>query len=434
MNGYAKAFRQSFPLTQFGMTVVEFFDKVSIDNMISCITIRPEKIIFIGETKPMKKQQEAYRRFTHNQGIEVEFEYRAINKNSIENIIQVLETILETEPEVVFDLTGGEDLVLVAMGMVYQKHKDEKSIQMHRFNVSTGCVADCDNDGTIPALVKPKLSVEDNILLYGGAIVPYDGEKGTYRWTLDEEFESDIQVLWGICKKDPGLWNSQLTTLSYMARQSSCEENPLRIQASADYIRSVMEANRVNFVWIKSLMSAFERYGFIGGLDDDTDMISFTFKNAQIRQCLTKEGTLLELMVYYYSISAVDKNGSRRYNDSLIGAYIDWDAALHDFSDEEKDTENEIDVILMRGLVPVFISCKNGRVDETELYKLNTVAERFGGPYSKKVLVSSYFGKSTVSGRKYFEQRAKDMKIQLIENVHELEDVEFARQIRNIIC
>lgn len=416
------------------MTVVEFFDKVSIDNVISCITMKPEKIIFIGETRPMKQQQEAYRRFTLKQGIEVEFEYKPINKNSIGNIVQMLEAILESESEVVFDLTGGEDLVLVAMGIVYQKYKDEKNIQMHRFSVSSGVITDCDNDGIVPITEQPCLTVEDNIMLYGGAIVPFNGEKGTYRWELDDEFVSDIQVLWGICKKDPGLWNSQLMTLSYMAKQSICEENPLRIHSSKDYVKSAMEANKQNFIWIKNMMKTFERYGFINGLDDENDIVSFSFKNEQIRQCLTKAGTLLELMVYYYSTSAVDKHGNKRYNDSAIGVYIDWDASLHDISDEEKDTENEIDVILMRGLVPVFVSCKNGKVDDNELYKLNTVAERFGGPYAKKVLVASYFGKSTESGRKYFKQRVTDMKIQLIENVHQMDDIEFARQIRNIIC
>ena len=329
------------------MTVVEFFDKVSIDNVISCITMKPEKIIFIGETRPMKQQQEAYRRFTLKQGIEVEFEYKPINKNSIGNIVQMLEAILESESEVVFDLTGGEDLVLVAMGIVYQKYKDEKNIQMHRFSVSSGVITDCDNDGIVPITEQPCLTVEDNIMLYGGAIVPFNGEKGTYRWELDDEFVLDIQVLWGICKKDPRLWNSQLMTLSYMAKQSICEDNPLRIHSSKNYVKSAMEANKQNFVWIKNMMKTFERYGFINGLDDENDIVSFSFKNEQIRQCLTKAGTLLELMVYYYSTSAVDKHGNKRYNDSAIGVYIDWDASLHDISDEESRANSTLILVVV---------------------------------------------------------------------------------------
>lgn len=37
------------------MTIVEFVDGVSIDNMASCLTIKPDKIIFIGEKAAIKK-------------------------------------------------------------------------------------------------------------------------------------------------------------------------------------------------------------------------------------------------------------------------------------------------------------------------------------------------------------------------------------------
>ena len=52
-------------------------------------------------------------------------------------------------------------------------------------------------------------------------------------------------------------------------------------------------------------------------------------------------------------------------------------------------TTNELDVILTVGMVPVFISCKNGGIDSDELYKLETVSEEFGGKYAKKVLVAT---------------------------------------------
>ena len=37
------------------MTFIEFFDKSPIENIISAFTIRPEKIVFVGEAKAMKK-------------------------------------------------------------------------------------------------------------------------------------------------------------------------------------------------------------------------------------------------------------------------------------------------------------------------------------------------------------------------------------------
>ena len=44
----------------------------------------------------------------------------------------------------------------------------------------------------------------------------------------------------------------------------------------------------------------------------------------------------------------------------------------------------------MKGLRPVFISCKNGKFDDEELFKFSTVSEQFGGKYVKKALVTNY--------------------------------------------
>ena len=74
-------------------------------------------------------------------------------------------------------------------------------------------------------------------------------------------------------------------------------------------------------------------------------------------------------------------------------------------------TKNEIDVLLVRGLVPVFVSCKNGDVDEEELYKFNTVAERFGGKYVRKLLVATNFATNDNKAPNALLQRAQDMGI-----------------------
>ena len=97
----------------------------------------------------------------------------------------------------------------------------------------------------------------------------------------------------------------------------------------------------------------------------------------------------------------------------------------------EKDTANEVDVVLMRGIVPVFISCKNGEIKDDELYKFDAVATRFGGTYAKKVLIATYLNKKPAS-MKDFRQRAKDMKIKFIDGVHTLSDEKFEQIIKNL--
>lgn len=114
---------------------------------------------------------------TEKYNIQVVFEYVAINKNSVEQIVETLADIVENEEDCVFDLTGGDDLVLVAMGIVYERYREKKNIQMHRFNIRTGTIHDCDSDGVLPELAPLKLTVKDNIMIYGGDIVSFNGSK-----------------------------------------------------------------------------------------------------------------------------------------------------------------------------------------------------------------------------------------------------------------
>ena len=58
-----------------------------------------------------------------------------------------------------------------------------------------------------------------------------------------------------------------------------------------------------------------------------------------------------------------------------------------------KDVLNEIDVLSLKGKVVLFISCKTGKMGQQQalhaFYELQTVADRFGDKYSKKVLVTA---------------------------------------------
>ena len=77
----------------------------------------------------------------------------------------------------------------------------------------------------------------------------------------------------------------------------------------------------------------------------------------------------------------------------------------------------------------MFISCKNGSVGDDELYKLHTVAERFGGRYAKKVLVASEIPKSQKS-LEYFMRRAEDMNITVINDVYMMSDEQIKNKLR----
>ncbi|MDY2926910.1 MAG: hypothetical protein SOT06_07565, partial [Eubacteriales bacterium] len=152
------------------MTLIEFYDIAPIENIISSLTMQTDRVIFVGTGKRMERQGRGMQRFLDSRGINAEFRYVHINKHDLSGIVRTLESIIAEEYEIVVDLNGGEDLLLVAMGIVYERYKDTKRIEMHRYNIRNGTVSDCDGDGIVYPKEHFEISVRDNIDLHGGAI------------------------------------------------------------------------------------------------------------------------------------------------------------------------------------------------------------------------------------------------------------------------
>ena len=209
-------------------------------------------------------------------------------------------------------------------------------------------------------------------------------------------------------------------------------EDDLTTVVSRAALEQYLTQHKAKYKSAKGIIAYLLKNGLLTYFEDDETTVTISYKNEQVKKCLTKAGQALEMKIYVTAKDILDKDGTPVYDDALNGVVIDWDGEFHDESvEDEYDTENEIDIMLMHDIVPVFISCKNGIVTADELYKLNTVAERFGGQYSKKVLVApsiSDFGEQGM----YLRQRAKDMNIKLIEGVQDIDDVELEKKLRNL--
>lgn len=411
------------------MVIVEFFSQSPIENMIGTLANAPERTVFVGEMHRMKKCESIFRRFLDAVGnTATQLEYRGIKIHEFSEIIQVVEQIALDYPGSHFDLTGGDALAIAAVGVVYERYR-EQGIELHQYNIRTGKVYDCDMNGQTVARELPALSVEQNIILHGGSVVAADRKRnGTYDWDFNDGFLRDVSVMWEICRRDCGRWNLQTSMLGYMLQFNSGGNDSLCLDVvvsqAVNYIQK--KGCRLDF---KGIFYSLGRNGLIRGFRREGDMFHLEFKDGQVKRCLTKAGTILELVTLLAARAATGQNGACYYSDSMTGVFLDWDGVVHGDADPEVDTENEIDIILMHGAVPVFISCKNGAVAEDELYKLNTVVGRFGGAYARKALVATTLGKKNRS-RKYFLERAKDMHIQVIDGVQDLTDGQFRKKLK----
>lgn len=476
------------------MTIVEFFSDVAIDNIVTTLANRPERVIFVGESDGKAcwdGRLGRLKRFFKAAGVNnTEIDYRTIeNSGVLSDIVNVLDGIVREYPDCQFDLTGGNELCLVAAGVIFERYGN-RQLNLHQYDIQSGQVFDCDGNNHVVSSVIPPLTVEQTILLHGGSIVRYPvRENGYYPWNFNEEFRKDVRAMWEICSSDRASWNTQVTMLGDMqtfkdTQMSTKKPQPkpaamtLASLIPAEFApaqsdaesKSPAEKDLTLSIPLKkflgyhcslrnvplpgkfdksiSILRKLENAGLLSDIHSAEDNFRVTFKNEKIKRALAKAGTILELYTCLVAGCLKDDYGNQYYNDSKVGVFIDWDGRSHEKNGKEVDTENEIDVVLMRGLVPVFISCKNGTFDDDELYKLNTVARRFGGPYAKRVLVASASGSASIGDSKkgegkkgyskesvttrYLNDRAKEMDIKIIWNVSGLSETAFGEQLKSL--
>lgn len=416
------------------MTYIEFFVPTAVENVCACLSYAPDRVIYIAtNSKLVKKHIANYEQVFKDRGEKTEFLYKTYFNNKLESAVQVINNIVESYDDCVFGITGGDEMLNLALGIVYSKHPD-KNIQIHRFNLSSNSIYDCDKDGVTVYKDVPLLSVKENIRIYGGDIAYGDiTEDKTYKWDLTPDFERDIDDMWSACRGNVRYWNTFIGVLNAIETVGSVVcQNPLTTSAQKHKVESYLKAHSSKYTEAKGLKKFFKKCGLICSFNDDGETITVSYKNPQVKKCLTKAGQALEMKMFKTAKKALDDSGNPIYNDALNGVVIDWDGEFHDEKTEGiHDTENEIDIFLMHGVVPVFVSCKNGVVTSDELYKLNTVAKRFGGEYSKKVLIATSISNKGSAGE-YLRQRAKDMDIRILENVQDFDDKTLEDELKNL--
>lgn len=397
------------------MTYVEFFSPVVSENICACLARAPQRVVLVGDSrKLLKRHADRYTELFAEKGVEIEFLTKSVNKNNMQTVIDALSQLVETYDDCVFDLTGGEDVYLVAVGIVSERYS-ARGLQLQRFNLRNGNVMDCDLDGqVVQQLQMPQLSVEENIRFYGGCVIR-EGVAATYDWELSPEFIGDVAVMWEICRRDAARWNMVLKLFAQAEAMDIEKSDDLKLRASLKAMSNAVYYATEEYLEKSQVAADLLETGMLTQCSWAGGTLNLGFKNAQIKKILTKAGTLLELVMYFAAMVATDENGDPVYNDVMTGVGINWDA-----DDEGKVviTQNEIDVIMMHGMVPVFVSCKSGQVEMEELFKFATVAERFGGNYAKRVLVAP--GLAGSGNEESIRVRAEDMNIHLVEDTYSL--------------
>ena len=409
------------------MTVIEFYDRVPLHNIASTLIYRPERVILVGDSNnTLLKKIEIYKEIAKKRGISVEFTHRSINKNKLDEIIRSLAEIVETYDDCVFDVTGGSEVYLVAVGVMLERYKGRVQCQRLRFKNST--VMDCDGDGEMPEAESFDITIEETVEMSGGRVKSYS-RIDREAWT--EEFDRDLVAIWSCCRKNPSYWNALISNFAAICRTHPGfgfeeSEDQLYYSFTKKQIDMMLQYNYGKNTFTYSALRELIDLGLLSRVVF-LDRVTFAFKNRFVKRCLTTAGAILEWYIAKRVSEAKDKSGKFIYHDVAVGVTVDWDR----IDDDVFPTYNEIDVVAMRGAVPMFISCKNGIVSVEELYKLNTVADAFGKRYAKRVLVATELDKYGARAEAV-KARADDMDIRVIDNVDEMSDAELNRLLSTL--
>ena len=386
--------------------IIEFLDDEPIENVITCLNYSFDKVIFFGYSEIIEKRHESMEQFLKRRCDVKRVLFYPVSHTDLSSVVELMRENIEKELEQshqgFFDITGGENLVLVAFGIL----SGEMKLPMHMYDVESGKLIELNRDAVLPISrvleQKPvEFNLDRHIELQGG-IVNYRMNK-TLKNIRDEEFDLLLPRLWEVSQKHADVWNVFSDFLKQNSEDSTeegDEQDDLAVDLPAKQVLAYVRKSRAldTLQELEHILDDCAAAGILENVFYDDEKYSFRYHSSMIKDCLWDAGSILELHTYQQEKIGAD--------DCRVGIHLDWDGVIN--GRDGNDVLNEIDVLSLHGYVPTFISCKNGHVDKEALYELDAVTKKFGGKYAKKALAAT----RKLSGTDL--RRAQEMNIEVL--------------------
>ncbi|MCD8036041.1 MAG: DUF1887 family CARF protein [Clostridiales bacterium] len=342
------------------MTLIEYFDKDTIKNILAVLTLKPQRVVYIYDSAINDdKYFIALKKCFKKHIKDVEVEKVPVNINSVQDIYEKTIDAIERYDACAMEMTGGSELMMIAG----HRAGFEKNIKMYHTDIAGGKIHDIDDPEF--SMDTAVLSLEDFMDAKGAEFV---GE--SHREPEEEHFGAILDMCRYIFKnlKD---WSY---TCGYLQAAGSAMGHGTHFSARVPFVHKDGRKYRPN----AKMLQMFEKNKFIEDLSVSDERVSFTYCYPEAETYLTTYGLWLEMYVF---INAKQLN---KFSDVKLGAMIDWDAY-----DGVSVAGNEIDVIIMENSIPIFVSCKLRGISTPDVNELYIQRKRLGGWFSKGIIVTS---------------------------------------------
>lgn len=380
-------------------TLIELYDTVPIENVLGTEMFRPRELILI--CPPEIEQDRQYRRslraYFEYRKVQVKLTFISVSMLDAVKIERVLREVLDAHPNCAIDISGGTDAALFAAGAVSGEsavftYSSKRNAFFEIKNAPFARGVRCD----------VRLDARSCFLMAGGTLMPGRLDNKDLVKRLPQ-----IERLFDIYSKYRRIWNRQI---SYIQKISSAEAGKLdamggwKEKAGDRYVNA--DAN---------LFKELAEAGLILDLQMDDRVMSFRFPDETVRFWLRDVGSVLELQVFRACLE------TKCFDDVVLSAVVNWQGSVV----QRDSVTNEIDVVAVQGIQPVFISCKTCEIHTEALNELAILRNRFGGKDSRAIIATS--GMAT-KNRAPMRRRAAQLGIEVVE----WDDLRFDRLVAKL--
>lgn len=370
-------------------TLVELYDPQNIlKNIMVPYIFTPDRVIFLCDGREESKAGVEKLKTALTERFPKMAVFSEVLENS-EQVFPLCEKLISVYPDPVFDLSGGTDAVGFAVALFC--HTRVRPCICVDWQQRTLLCSEAAEKYRAEFRI-PELSIEDILRASGAALQRKMHE------TPKKEWYDALTTFYEETLRSPKDWLLTCKYLQLMAAKAENEGHPMSFTGNTVITDRGNKVLRCH----PDFMNLAYRLGFLKKLEWKKATVSMTFADKTILRYLTSQGTWLELYVYITAMK------SGRFHDCRMSVVIDWDGIFL----KRDNVINEIDVLLMRGARPVFISCKTSVPNTENLNEIYLYAKRLGGSHAKAMLVTTQDVKKQ-SPTVYL--RAKELGVILVE-------------------
>lgn len=350
-------------------TLIELYDERPLENVLGTDMFRPKRTVFVfnRESAQDANTERRLRDYVRYRGLDTELVFMDAKHYSVSSVLSTLRQAVSMYPDCIMDITGGTDDELFASGMLCA----ERDIPVITYSIKRNRYFSIRNAQDYNNLDCPiKYSAEDFFRMAGGIM-----RQGRVDNAIIDNYFDIIDMFFDVFMKNRRKWGD---IISYIQRVSQMPKDaPVELGVKGGYIEKGDRGRRITAP--EDALRQLEKIGMIKDLRIEPEKsVSFIFRDEQVRKWLRDVGSVLEIYVYKKCVE------SGLYNDVHTSVVVDWEKN----ASRDKVT-NEIDVMAVRGVIPVFISCKTCAVNTEALNELAILRDRFGGRGAKAAIITS---------------------------------------------